>query len=78
MHLAISLLGQTRFLQNAINITDGPGLEQKLGHRSTKEVVATVFSVCCSVSWEEADHAWKKYMHEQKQAVEKPWRFKQE
>ena len=70
MHLAISLLGRKRFLQNAINITDGPGLEQKLGHRSTKEVVATVFSVCCSVSWEEADHAWKKYMHEQKQAVE--------
>ena len=52
------------FLQNAINITDGPGLEQKLGHRSY-----SVFA-CYSVSWEEADHAWKKYMHEQKQAVE--------
>ena len=31
---------------------------------------ATVFSACYSVSWEEAAHAWKKYMHEQKQAVE--------
>ena len=29
-----------------------------------------VFSTCYNVSWEEADHAWKKYMHEQKQAVE--------
>ena len=29
-----------------------------------------VFSACYSVPWEEADHAWKKYMHEQKQAVE--------
>ena len=30
----------------------------------------TVFPTCYSVSWEEADHAWKKYMHKQKQAVE--------
>jgi len=31
---------------------------------------ATVFSACYSVSWEETGPAWKKYMHEQKQAVE--------
>ena len=31
---------------------------------------ATVFSACYRVSWEETDHAWKKYMHKQKQAVE--------
>ena len=40
------------------------------GHGSHGSLHATMFSACYSVSWEETDHAWKKYMHEQKQAVE--------
>jgi len=40
--------------------------------RSWKSWFSAYYSVsaCYSVSWEETDHAWKKYMHEQKQAVE--------
>ena len=40
--------------------------------RSWKSWFSAYYSVsaCYSVSWEETGPAWKKYMHEQKQAVE--------